>query len=254
MWLMRGYSQRTRIVDTIAIVAFFVLEGYVVYQSIPLMMSAPLISLAIIFVGYVAADFISGMVHWIGDTWGHPDMPLIGNTFIRPFREHHLDQTAITRHDFIETNGLNCLGTIVVFVPTIVICRLLGASMVIDGFLLFAASLTLSVFGTNQFHKWAHAIQAPRLIRWLQSKRIILSPTHHATHHSSPFDRYYCITVGWMNPILERVDFFPRLERAISFITKAIPRNAKHILTEIKSEIHLPKLPRAQRDSSFHSE
>ena len=58
---------------------------------------------------YLISDFISGFVHWAGDTVGDENTPVFGANFVRPFRYHHVDPKDITRHDFVETNGNNCI-------------------------------------------------------------------------------------------------------------------------------------------------
>jgi ubiquitin-conjugating enzyme E2 variant len=210
-----GYSRRHRAVEIASIVAVFgllIAFGVRVGRSV----DTPLgwVGLAItLLVAYIASDVISGLVHWAGDTIGDERVPFLGPNFIRPFREHHHDQKDITRHDFIETNGNNC---IVVVVP-------LAAAYVLSppsgfGFLAatFVAFLALFVVATNQFHKWAHHDAPPRIARPLQRWGLILSPRHHDIHHAAPHDKHYCITVGWMNPILNGLRFFRALEWIIA--------------------------------------
>jgi len=210
-----GYSRRHRAVEIASIVAVFgllIAFGIRVGQTV----DTPLgwVGLAItLLAAYIATDVISGVVHWAGDTIGHEQVPFLGPNFIRPFREHHTDQKDITRHDFIETNGNNC---IVVLVP------LLGAYFLSPrvgfGFFLaaFVAFTGLFVVATNQFHKWAHDDSPPWIARPLQRWGLILSPQHHDIHHAAPHDKHYCITVGWMNPILNGVRFFRAAEWLIA--------------------------------------
>jgi ubiquitin-conjugating enzyme E2 variant len=164
--------------------------------------------------GYLAADFISGFVHWAGDTIGDEATPFLGKNFVTPFRHHHVDPKDISRHDFIETNGNNC---IVVVAPLLVAYLLMPGR---PGILFFAcalmAFLSLFIVATNQFHKWAHSDTPPRYALVLQRWGLILSPAHHNLHHALPHDRHYCITVGWMNPLLNRIQFFRAVEALVA--------------------------------------
>jgi hypothetical protein len=168
--------------------------------------------------GYLVADFLSGVVHWAGDTIGDQNTPVFGPSFVTPFRYHHVDPKDITRHDFVETNGNNC----------IVVAPVLGALLLLTpkttGWFFYGCVMmvftSLFVFATNQFHRWAHEDNPARWIRALQRAGLILSPEHHATHHASPQDKSYCITVGWMNPLLDKLSFFRIAE---SMIKRVLP-------------------------------
>lgn len=175
-------------------------------------------------VGIVASDFASGLVHWMFDTWGSVETPLIGKLAIRTFRHHHVDAKAITRHDFIETNGHNFTLSLPV-VTLGVICVRPATATLFEVFVGMAL-LSLAFFNgaTSQIHKWAHTDQPPATVRLLQRAQLIISPERHAAHHAAPHTRSYCITVGWLNGPLRAIRFFETLERAITAATGAVPR------------------------------
>lgn len=111
--------------------------------------------------GMIAADFVSGMVHWTADTWGSESLPLVGRRFMRPFRGHHVNPDDFLRRPFIDTNG---------DVALLVIPFLLAMFLI-------------------------------------------------------PLDAEYCISTGWCNGLLTRLDFFRRLERVVTRLTGLQPRD-----------------------------
>jgi ubiquitin-conjugating enzyme E2 variant len=89
---------------------------------------------------------------------------------------------------------------------------------------LFALSVTLLVFMTNQIHKWSHLDRPSGAVRLLQRLRLILPAEHHQVHHTGDHTARYCITTGWLNPMMDRVQFFRRSERLIQAATRLQPR------------------------------
>ncbi|CAG0898793.1 unnamed protein product [Cyprideis torosa] len=179
------------------------------------------------FLGIITADFLSGLVHWAADTWGSVDLPILGKNIIRSFREHHIDPTSITRHDFIETNGDNfmlCIPGLLLLTREFFVCT---ADQIQLEFPLLAFLYLLGIFVamTNQIHKWSHMYGIlPRWVLFLQSAHLILPRRHHRIHHVSPHETYFCITTGWLNWPLEKLQFWRALEIVITKVTGAQPR------------------------------
>ena len=177
---------------------------------------------------YLAADFLSGFVHFLADNFGAYDTPIIGPTFIQPFRDHHTDPSGIVGHDFVVANGNNSLASLpfMLAVWVAVPVETTYSGYLFGTFFLF---LCFAAFLTNQFHKWAHMDVPPSFIGWLQARGVILSKGHHDVHHESPYDTYYCITAGFWNPLLDSTRFFERTER---LIRRAIPGTDPRLRSE----------------------
>ena len=127
----------------------------------------------------------------------------------------------------METNGNTCL-VVLPFLAAVI----LWVDPVRGGPTAFAGASFMLFLGlwtclTNQFHKWAHTEEPPACVLPLQRARLILDPRHHALHHRPPFQDRFCITNGWLNPVLDRLGVFTRLERALgvdSGATAEFPR------------------------------
>ena len=167
--------------------------------------------------GFALADFISGTVHWFADTYFDPTTPLLGPLLIEPFREHHRDPLGITGHGFLELSGNSALGTL----PLAGAALWLGPPGPHVGMQLLQASaigLSTALLATNVFHRWAHMPRPPTVALRLHKARLVLPPVVHDLHHRAAYDRSYCVTSGWLNPVLDATRFFSCLERLLSII------------------------------------
>ncbi len=202
-------------IQGLGVAVFLGLAAVLAYRTLPALFGAEAAWLLVpaAAVAYLAADLGAGVVHWYCDTFFREDTPVVGPTIIRGFREHHRDPSGITRHSFAEVNGSNCWAMVPLLAWAVAAGGPSGAStwsLAGHAFLLLFA---LAIFATNQFHRWAHAERVPPGVRTLQRWGLILSPARHDVHHSGRHDRGYCVTTGWLNPLLDRLEVFARLER-----------------------------------------
>jgi hypothetical protein len=217
------YPTSHRLFEVVSLVAFAtfaaLLASRIVTETVSRFDVAVLGGLiAVNLLAFATADFMSGLVHFLCDNLGSPATPVIGQKFIKAFREHHDDPKAMTQGDFIEVNADNFFVCLPVLIPCAIWLDVTEHLYLAS----FVAILIAFVTVTNELHKWSHMERSPRFLQMLQARQLVLSPDHHHVHHTAPYDSHYCITSGVLNPLLTRVGFWPKLLRLLS--SGAAPR------------------------------
>ena len=181
----------------------------------------------------ILVDFLSGVLHWVEDSYGNPDMPVIGKYVTKPNIEHHFDPTKFTKSPVWRRNRVTVLISLVVCMP--IFCFSQGVSV-------FWISVFVLGLLSNEIHCWAHRTKGEngRIISFLQSSHVIQSPRHHAHHHSDPKKDAYCVITDFLNPVLDRIRFFRGLEFLVAKLFGVLPRRDESIRIRAKQTLTSP--------------
>ncbi|KAM4092472.1 hypothetical protein ACJW30_06G041900 [Castanea mollissima] len=157
-------------------------------------------------VGYILADLMSRVYHWVIDNYGSASTPIFGDQ-IDAFQGHHEQPWAITRRQF--ANNLHALARAVTF-------TVLSMDLVVNDpiFHAFVAVWSGCLLFSQQFHAWAHTTKSrlPPLVIALQDMGLLVSRSQHAGHHIPPYNNNYCIVSGVWNEFLDKRQIFKALE------------------------------------------
>lgn len=161
--------------------------------------------IAQLLLGWLLADFLSGVLHWIEDRFGpgREHWPVVGPLIFIPNLRHHDDWT-----DFLKAGvfGRNWTTWGVVMPIAALLVSAFGAQP-------WVFSAAIGGMMANEIHAWAHRkTMAPRWARRLQTIGLLQSPRHHAVHHVPDHRRRYCIVTDWLNPTLDRMGFWAAIE------------------------------------------
>ena len=166
----------------------------------------------------LAADFVSGAVHWAEDTYArvkpYRKVPLINTIALDNELHHRRPREVLARSWWQSSWDITLIGALVIAAA--------WAMGVLSCAILVFVVLSINA---NQIHKWTH--RNPRENPWwvtrLQRLYLLQTPRHHGRHHSGEKNSNYCVVTNFLNPVLEEVSFWRRLERVIDRLRGRAP-------------------------------
>lgn len=154
--------------------------------------------------GYILADVIMGIYHWIKDTYFGPFTPIIGKLFVWGSRLHHIRPKYVTefldRDLFFDSAKWTALW--------------IGPLIYYLGFNPFLISLFTIIAINDIIHKYAHMSdqKRPYWASFLQKIYIFQSRDEHHLHHTYPYTTHYCPITPFVNVIFEKIQLWRKIE------------------------------------------
>jgi len=161
------------------------------------------------------ADLVSGAVHWWEDTYGKRSWPILGRLVIEPNLEHHARPRSFLKHGVWKSIDIQVvLGGALILVAWSI------------GWLSYEFSLiVVLMIAANVTHRWAHSSESENggFITLLQKLHVVQTRAYHSKHHTRNADRHYCALTPWLDPILDAINFWRRLEYLVTMTTGIRP-------------------------------
>ncbi len=165
-----------------------------------------------VFLLWLAADFITGIAHWWEDTYGNPNWPVIGKYIVEPNLVHHKQPAKLLEGTY--WSRVNTSFFAALFVGGLFWLLGLGSWQ-------FYLCLFFCVQG-NEIHAMSHRPDRlnHKFVLFLQKIGIFQEKKMHRWHHKAPYETNFCIMSNFVNPILNKIGFWSKLEWVILKIFK----------------------------------
>lgn len=163
------------------------------------------------------ADFITGIFHWLEDSYGNEDFPVIGKNVTQPNLLHHRKP-----REFLKNSWLRSAD-----VPLVLAAFFISGLWALGWLNWQTVFVTFILINANEIHKWTHQSrkEKPKLAHWLHRFKLVQSAKGHAKHHSGNMNTHYCTVTDYLNPLLEKINLWRRFEKVIKKVTGKAPRN-----------------------------
>ncbi len=157
-----------------------------------------------VFLLWLLADFITGIVHWWEDAYGNPQWPILGKYIIQPNMQHHKSPRNLLQGSYWDHINTSLFGGII-FIATVWFCGWHSWQMI---------ACVIFCMQANEIHAITHRTDKENgaIVVWLQKIGIIQKRKTHGWHHKAPYDTNFCIMTEFLNPVLNKIGLWEKVE------------------------------------------